>query len=370
MRKSNNAHPELGEGKTFVSLYSGAGGLDLGFAKAGFTPVFANDIVEDATATHSRLSEISDPEWADAAKRFDGHMAIAADVRSINHLLFEGMADVVIGGPPCQGFSVAGRMDPEDPRSKHVFDFLGLVKKIKPRAFVMENVAALARNKRWADVIRSLQDSAGASYQVELVVLNASHWGVAQARERMFLIGTPANGPMLDWPGPPTLSDPPTARSVIKTLPPAGESGNDGLCTAKITLAKRPILRKSPFAGMLFNGQGRVINLDKPAPTLPASMGGNRTPIIDIDQLEGGEPWIVDYHDRLFHQKKKPLSEVPSDARMRRLTVQEAAAIQSFPRDVPWQGRQSAIFRQIGNAVPPLLAYAVARTVASCLNSQ
>ena len=129
MPKSNNPYPfsEPGGGRTFVSLYSGAGGLDLGFAKAGFTPVFANDIVEDATATHNLLSEVQDPEWVETAKRFEGHKAIASDVRSIHHLLTEGMADVVIGGPPCQGFSVAGRMDPEDPRSKHVFDFLGLV---------------------------------------------------------------------------------------------------------------------------------------------------------------------------------------------------------------------------------------------------
>ena len=353
-----------------MSLYSGAGGLDLGFAKAGFTPVFANDIVEDATATHNLLSEVQDPEWVETAKRFEGHKAIASDVRSIHHLLTEGMADVVIGGPPCQGFSVAGRMDPEDPRSKHVFDFLGLVKKIRPKAFVMENVAALARNKRWADVIRSLQDTAGANYQVELVVLNASHWDVAQARERMFLIGTPADGPQLRWPEPPTLEAPPTTRSVLNTLPPAGEPGNDGLCTAKVTLAKKPILRKSPFAGMLLNGQGRVINLDKPAPTLPASMGGNRTPIIDLDQFDGGEPWIVQYHDRLFYQGEPPLPEVPQHVRMRRLTIQEAAAIQSFPSDIQWQGRQSSVFRQIGNAVPPLLGYAVARTVAECLNAQ
>ena len=370
MTKQNNPYPELGEGRTFVSLYSGAGGLDLGFARAGFTPVFANDIVLDATATHSRLSQIQDPEWAETAKRFQGHTAVAADVRSIHHMLTEGMADVVVGGPPCQGFSVAGRMDPEDPRSKHVFDFLGLVKKVRPRAFVMENVAALARNKRWSDVIRSLQDTAGANYRVELVVLNASHWGVAQARERMFLIGTPASGPGLEWPEPPTVDLPPSTRSVIASLPPAGEPGNEGICTAKVTLAKNPILRKSPFAGMLFNVQGRVINLDKPAPTLPASMGGNRTPIIDLDQLEGGDPWIVEYHERLFYRGEPPLSEVPTHARMRRLTVQEAAAIQSFPRDVPWQGRQSAVFRQIGNAVPPLLGYAVAKTVAECLNKQ
>lgn len=351
-----------------MSLYSGAGGLDLGFARAGFTPLFANDIDPDAVATHNLLSEVLDPEWRQAAKRFESHRAIAADVRSLQGEFYEGMADLVIGGPPCQGFSVAGNMNPDDPRSKHVFDFLGLVAKIKPRAFVMENVAALARNRRWRDVIDSLRKSAAPDYNVELVVLNASHWGVAQARERMFLIGTPIDDAPIAWPDPPTIDSPPSTRSVLASLPPAGVEGNDSLCTAKITLAKNPVLRRSPFAGMLFNGQGRVIDLDKPAPTLPASMGGNRTPIVDLDQLEGGRPWIESYHQRLFDRGEEPLTALPPTARMRRLTVEEAAAIQSFPSDVKWQGSQSVRFRQIGNAVPPLLGYAVARAVAAVLN--
>jgi len=119
---------------------------------------------------------------------------------------------------------------------------------------------------------------------------------------------------------------------------------------------------------MLFNGQGRAMNLDAPAPTLPASMGGNRTPIVDDSDLAGNStPWVVSYHQRLFHEGLNPLAELPSDALLRRLTVEEAAVIQSFPRDTPWQGKQSAKFRQIGNAVPPLLAYAVAAGVKTAL---
>ena len=356
---------------TFVSLYSGAGGLDIGFAQAGFKPVFANDVSTDAVETHNNIQHVKDSRWRIASTMFKGVTTVCGDVREVGTSLTEGMADLVIGGPPCQGFSVAGKMDPEDPRSKHVFDFLGLVARIKPRAFVMENVSALAKNRRWRDVIESLKVMAAVDYKVRLVVLNAAHWGVPQARERMFLIGTPTDCPDPTFGSGPTANKPVTVREILKNLPPAGSAGNHSLCTAKITLAKRPVLRRSPFAGMLFNGQGRVINLDAPSPTLPASMGGNRTPIIDLDSLasEHSTPWITKYHQRLFYNQDDPLETLPNEARMRRITVQEAAAIQTFPKDLKWEGSQSSQYRQIGNAVPPLLAFHVANHVRQVLEA-
>ena len=356
------------EPMTFVSLYSGAGGLDLGFARAGFKPIFANDIDPYAVATYNRIHQVRDPEWRAAAKMFDGHEAIAGDVRTSATKLTHGMTDLVIGGPPCQGFSVAGRMDPNDPRSRHVFDFLGLVARIRPRAFVMENVAALARNRRWADIITELEMQASVDYNVELVVLNASHWSVPQARERMFLIGIAKGETPFSLPAAPTEIDPPTVREALSKLPRAGLPGNDSMCSAIITLAKSPVLRRSPFAGMLFNGQGRPMSADRPAPTLPASMGGNRTPIIDeADLYENETPWVVGYHHRLFDHGLPPLTSLPPSARLRRITVEEAAALQTFPTDMRWQGSQSARFRQIGNAVPPRLAFGVAQGVAQSL---
>ena len=364
----NSVTSEGSNALTFISLYSGAGGFDLGFARAGFTPVFSNDIDPYSVQTYNNLHQVRDPEWREAVSRFKGHSSVCGDVKVASANLTEGMADLVIGGPPCQGFSVAGRMDPNDPRSRHVFNFLDLVARVKPRAFVMENVASLARNRRWSDIIKDLKDKASIDYKVELVLLNASHWGVPQGRERMFLVGVPHDGPDFKMSDPPTLDSPPTVRSALSALPRAGEPGNNSLCLARITLAKSPILRRSPYAGMLFNGQGRVMSLDRPAPTLPASMGGNRTPIVDEGDLyDGDSPWIVDYHRRLFIEGKKALSKLPSEARLRRLTVEEAAAIQTFPNDVPWQGAQTSRFQQIGNAVPPRLAYEVASAMTKTL---
>jgi DNA (cytosine-5)-methyltransferase 1 len=353
---------------TFVSLYSGCGGLDLGFARAGARPVWANDIDPFAVETYNRIPKAEDPGWREAAERFQGHTAVAGDVRVLARDLDEGAADLVVGGPPCQAFSVAGRMDPNDPRSRHVFNFLGVVAKVRPRAFVMENVAALARNQRWTGVIAQLVATAAKDYDTRLVVLNASHWGVPQARERMFLVGLPKGTGEIVMPAAPTLSSPPSVGDALGALPPAGQPGNEQLCTAKITMAKKPVLRLSPFAGMLFNGQGRPVDLNRPAPTLPATMGGNRTPIIDLGQLEDGKaPWVVGYHHRLWTERKPPIAHLPPEARLRRLTVEEAAAIQTFPSDMDWCGPQSARFRQIGNAVPPVLAWHVAQAVLSSL---
>lgn len=342
---------------SFISLYSGSGGLDHGFTATGlFEPVWANDIDEHAVQTYTKAFD----HW--------GHVATSGDIRRQPDLPGRGSADLVIGGPPCQGFSVAGRMDPEDPRSRHVWDFLRMVERVRPRAFVMENVASLAVNRRWASLRDALvrHASKGLGYTTSLVLLNASHYGVPQARERMFLIGLHgrwADHPVV--PMPSTLRNSPTVRSAIERLPPVGEPGNATVCTARITPAKKPVLRRSPFAGMLFNGQGRPLDLDMPALTLPASMGGNRTPIIDQQQLEqGGECWVVEYHRRLW-AGADPIDRIPD--RLRRITVEEAAEIQTFPTGMEWVGPQSAKYRQIGNAVPPRLAEAVAQAVASAL---
>jgi len=113
---------------------------------------------------------------------------------------------------------------------------------------------------------------------------------------------------------------------------------------------------------LLFNGKGRVLDLDAPASTLAATMGGNRTPIIDEECLEASGPnWILGYHEHLM-SGGSPLPKVP--ARLRRLTVQEAAAIQTFPEGMTFAGPVTTQFRQIGNAVPTRLAAHVARAVA------
>ena len=159
----------------------------------------------------------------------------------------------------------------------------------------------------------------------------------------------------------------PTVRETLSVLDRAGTGNNQGVCKAKITLTPNPILRKSPFAGMLFNGMGRPIRLDGYANTLPASMGGNKTPIIDENELYENEPgWVQEYHSKIKNgSKPSEFQEAPK--RLRRLTVEEAALIQTFPKDYEFCGSQSSKFCQIGNAVPPNLAYHIGKMVMDCL---
>lgn len=326
--------------------------MDHGFIRAGIQPIWANDIDPSAVATYNA--------------NIDPSHAVAGDIRDPNiGLPGLGAADLVIGGPPCQGFSVAGNMDPNDPRSKHVWDFLGVVARVKPRAFVMENVKALAANRRWSRLLAELRrEATDLGYQVELFILNASHFGVPQARERMFLIGVDQDAERVSI-ATSTKGAAPTVRQAFASLPRYGQPGNDTSCTAKVTPAKNPVLRRSPYAGMLFNGQGRPLNPEAPALTLPASMGGNRTPIIDQHHLDGeADSWVVSYHRSLW-AGGQPVTEAPGH--LRRITIEEATAIQTFPQGMVWKGRQSAQFRQIGNAVPPQLAYHVAKAVRSAL---
>ena len=332
-----------------LSLYSGAGGLDLGFKRADVDLLWAID---------------NDPSAIDTYRLHVDSRAVCGDVLRVEPPP-QLQPDIVIGGPPCQGFSVIGRMDPRDPRSEHVFHFLDVVDRYKPAAFVMENVKALGASPRWAGLRDQLLERAKAmGYTPRIFILNASHFDVPQARERMFLIGLRGGTP--SEPEATTKESPPTVRQALTKLPPFGQPGNDSACTARVVPARFPVMRPSAHKGsLLFNGSGRPLDLDAPAKTLPASMSGNATPIIDQDELEhGAEPWVVEYHARLL-AGGRPRKTAPR--RMRRITVEEAAALQTFPQSTRFAGRRVAQYRQIGNAVPPNLAYAVARAVVADL---
>jgi DNA (cytosine-5)-methyltransferase 1 len=320
--------------------------------------VWANDIDELAVATYNSFF-----------RRHGAHAAVAGDlVRRFQAGELDSHigVDLVVGGPPCQGFSVAGKMDPHDPRSNHVWTFLDVVKHLEPRGFVMENVSSLAWNKRWTGLLERLVERGELlGYRMRVLQLNASDFGVPQNRRRVFLVGL--RDGFVDDPLPATADDPPTVRQALEILPTYGQPGNNTYCRARVVPAKRPVLRRSPYAGMLFNGKGRPLNLDAPAPTLPASMGGNKTPIIDQEELEHGVPaWVLTYHERL--RKGHPSKKV-APRRLRRLTVEEAAALQTFPQNMKWFGRINQVFCQIGNAVPPRLAHHVALAVNHGLES-
>jgi DNA (cytosine-5)-methyltransferase 1 len=341
---------DTSRGYTAASLYCGAGGLDAGMSTY-FDVRWAIDIDRFAVETYNTNLN---------------PRAVCGDVLKARPPA-DLSPDLVFGGPPCQGFSVIGRMDPDDPQSRHVQYFLDFVEEFKPRAFVMENVKALAVNERWTHIREALLERADLlGYNCDLFVVNAADYGVPQARERMFLIGFKDGVPAR--PKATTARKQPTVRDALSKLPPVGDPGNDGVCTARVVPAKNPVIRPTAYKGsLLFNGSGRPLALDSPAKTLPASMGGNATPIVDQEELDhGSTPWAVGYHRRLMNGGR-PAKRAPK--RMRRITVQEAAALQTFPDRWAFRGPQVAQYRQIGNAVPPRLARAVAKMVRDVLDS-
>lgn len=336
-----------------VSLYSGAGGLDIGFRKAGFEVIWANDYDKNACESY--------------AKNIGNHIRCGDINKFIDDLPNSEDVDLVIGGPPCQGFSVAGKMDPKDPRSQHVWTFTDVVEKLQPKAFVMENVKALGKLQKWEPLRRELLNRfRDLGYAVNYVVLNATEFDVPQARERVFFIGFKNNSkliPDLDKMLQPYKKNAPTVREALSSLDKAGKGNNQSVCKAKITFTSNPIMRKSPFAGMLFNGAGRPIRIDGYCSTLAASMGGNRTPIIDEDELyDNKENWVIKYHSDLM-RGEKPNTNPTAPKRLRRLTVEEASLLQTFPSDYIFCGSQSSKFRQIGNAVPCNFGYNIAKMV-------
>lgn len=347
---------------TGVSLFTGAGGMDVGFEKAGIKVIFANEIVPVAAETYR-------------ANRADSNM-VNADIYSIlgDMTQYSG-ADLVFGGPPCQGFSVAGKMDPNDDRSKLIFTFLDVVEKVRPRAFVMENVKALGALEKWEPVrTKYLNRCAELGYSTSFFILNATEYGVPQKRERVFFIGF--RDQEIDVAKMRKLLQEqkhtaPILRDLLQPLGRAGTKMNPHTCTARITFATNPIMRKSPYAGMYFNGQGRPMDIDGYANTLPASMGGNKTPFVDEDYLFGAatSDWVVDYHKGLADGSITPVFE-EAPKRLRRITIKEAAKIQTFPDDYIFCGNKGAIYTQIGNAVPCSLAEAVAKAVVSYLSEQ
>ncbi|KAL6066976.1 Cytosine-specific methyltransferase [Balamuthia mandrillaris] len=339
---------------TVVSLFCGAGGMDLGFVNAGFNIVYAVDNDKDAVETY---------------RKNIGGYAVRRDVASLRSGELPARCSVLIGGPPCQGFSIGGNMDARDERNLLVWQFARLVEQLRPPVFVMENVTALATHKRWHELRSALLHKfEGLGYTVTVLLLNARHYGVAQSRERAFFIGTASHlNPITEV--PPLDPSTPTVYDVLKDLPPPGSSPNLGPCKAKITLAKQPDLRKSPYSGHIFNGGGRPVNIHAPINTLLASMGGNKTPILDERALRTGRPsWFEHLHRRLLKNECPAENEtVPSF--IRRLSVTEASLLQSFPLTFCFMGAQSSQFRQIGNAVPPKLAQSIASAVLSALQS-
>ena len=338
-----------------ISLFSGAGGMDVGFEKAGSIIVLANEIDKTAAMTY----KVNHPSTNVIVDDINNIMPMLVDYKDI---------DIVFGGPPCQGFSVIGKMNPDDTRSQLIWSFLQAVDIIRPKAFVMENVKVLATITKWNGVRKQFLEKAKEfGYGCVPFVINAAEYGTPQKRERVFFIGIKDEYDFerLMWERiHAQRRKAPTIRKLFNDLGPAGTKKNPRTCTAKITFAIKPVIRRIPYDCLMFNGIGRPIDPDGYSRTITASMGGNMTLIVDEIFLhdESADNWIQSYYEKLISGEIVPeFKEAPS--RLRRITINETKRIQTFPDDYVFCGAKTNIYKQIGNAVPCEMAKTIATAI-------
>lgn len=311
-----------------ISLFSGAGGLDLGFMRAGFDIVWANDDFREAVETY---------------KHNIGEHVIFGDISAVDPDEIPE-AEVIIGGFPCQGFSVANmKRAKSDGRNQLYLEFVRMLLAKRPRFFIAENVKGIL-SLEGGQVFRTIrEDFARAGYRTAYALLNAADYGVPQRRERVFLFGVQegVEANLATFPPAPTHA-PPGRAAALGLLP--WVTVGDAL--ARIPEPDQPHeLTNHDYTKykLRFNGYlgHREIDPRLPSPTITAR-GDSR----------GG---VVILHHPGNH---------------RRMSVREVAIVQSFPLDFHFCGSRTAGYRQVANAVPPLLAAAVAGSVAKCASGR
>lgn len=296
-----------------VSLFSGAGGLDLGFIQAGHSIVWANDIYDDAVSTY---------------RRNIGSHIVEGDIHNIKSEDIPD-CDMVMGGFPCQGFSVANvKRNTQDERNSLYKELLRVIKDKSPKYFLAENVKGILSLDKGSVFSMILNDFTEAGYQVKYKVLNSANYGVPQKRERVIIVGVRNDLPY----------------NYIFPKETHSETGKDGklkwvsVSDAVCSFPDPDMPNDIPnhvYSKYKLNFNGyighRPLDPDKPAPTVTAR-GDNRGGVVIL----------------------------PHPNRQRRMTCRELASIQSFPTDYYFCGKSSSIYRQIGNAVPVKLAYSIA----------
>lgn len=303
----------------YVSLFSGGGGLDLGFEAAGLEP----DVCIDHDAVACETLRANRPSWN----------VVCQDIRDFDAKPFAG-ADVVVGGPPCQGFSSAGKGDPDDPRNFLWQEYMRVVEEVRPRAIVLENVSALTHRRNGDHLAGIMQTLEQQGYNFAYGVLNAADYGVPQARRRLIVIGIKDGDASL--PVPTTADRQPTVWDAIGDLVdlPANPEFNH----VPNNHAPHVAARWNRLEPGQVDPNYRRARLDATRPSMTIRAGGGYGP--KGDHLGGFHPPI---HPTLPRQ----------------LTVREAARIQSFPDDWILRGPKTIQGRQIGNAVPVKLGEAI-----------
>ncbi|WJP97272.1 DNA cytosine methyltransferase [Macrococcus bovicus] len=372
--KSNNKQP------TLIDLFCGAGGLSLGLNQVGFKTILANDIDKQALRTYN----FNHPEVDGQYITMGGIENLASDIRNYVSL---GSVDVVVGGPPCQGFSEANRQRLiDDPRNILYKYFIECIHQMKPKAFIMENVKGMKKVSK--QVIDDINNNELLNYDIDCQIINAKYLGVPQNRERLIFIGIRKD-----------ISDKKNilANEIFEKIPKKNITAlSEAIEDLKPLQASRI---KNFTGGDILSGfivdekyygndkQSKYVDLINQGKSMNLTFNhkaryNNERDIEIYSRLEPGDksddPKIADimpYKSRshMFKDKyfklylDKPCKTITAhmkfDCNMyihptqaRGLTPREAARIQSYPDDYLFLGAYTKTYQQIGNSVPPLMA--------------
>ena len=321
-----------------LSLFSGCGGLDLGFEKAGFDIPIANEFDKNIWKTF----EVNHPQTK----------LLKEDIRKIDAKTLPKDIDGIIGGPPCQSWSEAGSLKGiEDDRGKLFFEYIRILKSVQPKFFLAENVSGMLADRHSEAVKNIIKMFEECGYDVSLTLVNAKDYGVAQERKRVFYIGFRKDlNIKFDFPKGSTEDDNNkiTLRDIIWDL-------QDSAVPAQHN--PNAINNNEYFIGSyspIFMSRNRVKSWDEQAFTVQAS--GRQC------QIHPQAPKMikVDKNDCRFVEGKENL--------YRRMTIREVARVQGFPDNFKFvYNNTNDAYKMIGNAVPVNLAYEVACAIKKVL---
>jgi DNA (cytosine-5)-methyltransferase 1 len=362
---------------TVIDLFSGCGGMSSGFVPLGFEPVLAVEFNFHAAATYAANFGEAHTYYGDIAG------LPTSDIPS---------ADVVIGGPPCQGFSNLGSKDLNDPRNKLWREYMRVVSAAHPKVFVIENVDRFMKSDEFQLLLAEAESGSLAEYELTYGHLNAADYGVAQRRIRTIVIGSRIG--KIELPKPTHARDPEPGSSLKKWR---------GTRTRIASLPEMPATTELPDRSTVYFGQavpGPFRNLDIHLARKPTQLsldryahvppGGGRFNVpFDLlprcwqvkttgtTDVMGRMKWDMPSHTirtEFFKPEKgqylHPQWEEDGSHQVNRpITHLEAARLQDFPDNFVWCGTKIEIARQIGNAVPVGLARAIATQVKAHLDA-
>jgi DNA (cytosine-5)-methyltransferase 1 len=368
----------MSDGLNCVDLFSGAGGFSLGFKQAGFTISAAVDRSEAALQTYSHNLPDANVIQADLQEVSSSQLFNRVDV-SANEI------DVLIGGPPCKGFSTAGKMNPDDPKNSLVANYVNILSKTSPRVVVMENVTGMLsmQDGEYVNQLINIFRREGYEISDKPVVLNAAHYGVPQHRNRVFFFASKRG--TITPPTPthynPSLPDekrPNAAEEPWVPLVDAVEDlaflkyGEEALEHKLQPLSQYQAKMRAESGDELYNhlATNHTEDVRKRFKQLKPGQSGNDLPEEHQTKKHSLQRWH-------YGQPAPTATTLPDDfihySQPRIPTVRELARIQSFPDWFKFKGprttggrrRENHVpqYSQVGNAVPPRLAKHVAESV-------